>query len=108
MAPAPEGAHVHEWAWKVPDNGRFVLTRAVKDETDALTECPEGTEGAMWAWKYPHEDDPACGLHRIRGDVQREAGYVLAQLTGAVRLKNVDFSYAVSYTHLADPPPLLF
>ena len=93
MVPAAEGAHVHEWAWKVPDNNRFVLTRAVKDENDELVECPEGTEGALWAWKYPNEGDPAYGLHRIRGDVQREEGYVLAQLTGAVRLSHVDFSY---------------
>ena len=93
MVPAAEGAHVHDWAWKVPDNNRFVLTRAVKDENDQLVECPEGTEGAMWAWKYPNEGDPACGIHRIRGDVQREEGYVLAQLTGAVRLSHVDFSY---------------
>ena len=93
MVPAAEGAHVHDWAWKVPDNDRFVLTRAVKDENDALVECPEGTEGAMWAWKYPNEGDPAYGLHRIRGDVQREEGYTLAQLTGAVRLSHVDFSY---------------
>ena len=93
MVPAAEGAHVHDWAWKVPDNNRFVLTRAVKDENDQPVECPEGTEGAMWAWKYPNEGDPACGLHRIRGDVQREEGYVLAQLTGAVRLSHVDFSY---------------
>ena len=93
MVPAAEGAHVHEWAWKVPDNNRFVLTRAVKDENDELVECPEGTEGALWAWKYPNEGDPAYGLHRIRGDVQREEGYTLTQLTGAVRLSHVDFSY---------------
>ena len=93
MVPAAEGAHVHEWAWKVPDNNRFVLARAVKDENDELVECPEGTEGALWAWKYPNEGDPAYGLHRIRGDVQREEGYTLTQLTGAVRLSHVDFSY---------------
>ena len=93
MVPAAQGAHVSDWAWKVPDNNRFVLARAVKDENDQLVECPEGTEGAMWAWKYPNEGDPAYGLHRIRGDVQREEGYVLAQLTGAVRLSHVDFSY---------------
>ncbi len=93
MVPAAEGAHVHEWAWKVPDNDRFVLARAVKDENDELVECPEGTEGALWAWKYPNEGDPAYGLHRIRGDVQREEGYTLTQLTGAVRLSHVDFSY---------------
>ena len=93
MVPAAEGAHVHDWAWKVPDNNRFVLTRAVKDENDELVECPEGTEGALWAWKYPNEGDPAYGLHRIRGDVQREEGYTLTQLTGAVRLSHVDFSY---------------
>ena len=93
MVPAPEGAHVHDWAWKVPDNHRFVLTRAVKNEADELVECPEGTPDALWAWKYPDEKDPAYGLHRIRGDVQQEDGYVLAQLTGAVRLSHVDFSY---------------
>src|SRR5699024_3919112 len=83
MVPAPEGAHVHDWAWKVPDNHRFVLTRAVKNEADELVECPQGTPDALWAWKYPDEKDPAYGLHRIRGDVQQEDGYVLAQLTGA-------------------------
>ena len=93
MVPAPEGAHVHNWAWKVPDNHRFVLTRAVKNEADELVECPQGTPDALWAWKYPDEKDPAYGLHRIRGDVQQEDGYVLAQLTGAVRLSHVDFSY---------------
>ena len=93
MVPAAQGAHVSDWAWKVPDNNRFVLARAVKDENDQLVECAEGTEGALWAWKYPNEGDPAYGLHRIRGDVQREEGYVLAQLTGAVRLSHVDFSY---------------
>ena len=93
MVPAAQGAHVHDWAWKVPDNNRFVLTRAVKDENDELVECPEGTEGALWAWKYPNEGDPAYGLHRIRGDVQREEGCTLTQLTGAVRLSHVDFSY---------------
>ena len=93
MVPAPEGAHVHDWAWKVPDNHRFVLARAVKNEADELVECPEGTPDALWAWKYPDEKDPAYGLHRIRGDVQQEDGYVLAQLTGAVRLSHVDFSY---------------
>ena len=93
MVPAPEGAHVHDWAWKVPDNHRFVLTRAVKNEADELVECPQGTPDALWAWKYPDEKDPAYGLHRIRGDVQQEDGYVLAQLTGAVRLSHVDFSY---------------
>ena len=93
MVPAPEGAHVHDWAWKVPDNHRFTLTRAVKNEADELVECPEGTPDALWAWKYPDEKDPAYGLHRIRGDVQQEDGYVLAQLTGAVRLSHVDFSY---------------
>ena len=93
MVPAPEGAHVHDWAWKVPDNHRFVLARAVKNEADELVECPQGTPDALWAWKYPDEKDPAYGLHRIRGDVQQEDGYVLAQLTGAVRLSHVDFSY---------------
>ena len=93
MVPAPEGAHVHDWAWKVPDNHRFVLTRAVKNEANELVECPQGTPDALWAWKYPDEKDPAYGLHRIRGDVQQEDGYVLAQLTGAVRLSHVDFSY---------------
>lgn len=43
MVPAAEGTHVHEWAWKVPDNNRFVLARAVKDENDELVECPEDT-----------------------------------------------------------------
>ena len=52
----------------------------------------EDVPGHLWAWKYVNKDDPAFGLHRIRGDVQREEGYVLAQLTGAVRFQHVDFS----------------
>ena len=92
MVPAPQGAHARDWAWKVPDNPRFHLVAAVKDG-DGLAECPETTEGHLWAWKYTDERDPAYGLHRIRGDVQREDGYVMAQLTGAVRLSHVDFSY---------------
>ena len=93
MTPAPQGAHVHDWAWKVPENPRFVLVCASKDAHDELVECGEDVPGHLWAWKYVNKDDPAFGLHRIRGDVQREEGYVLAQLTGAVRFQHVDFSY---------------
>ena len=92
LSPAPQGGRAHCWAWKVPDNDRMELVPVVKDADDALVECAEGAPGQFWAWKYP-EGDVAAGLHRIRGAVSRGEGYVLAELTGAVRFQDVDFSY---------------
>ncbi len=89
---AGQGERTGCWAWKVPDNERMTLVACVKDEEDVLTQCGEEVPGHLWAWKYP-QGDPAEGLHRIRGAVTRGEGYVLTELTGAVRFQNVDFSY---------------
>ena len=47
-----------------------------------------------WAWKYPGPDGE-MGLHLIRGAVRNVPGedYFYAELRGAVRLNQVDFSY---------------
>lgn len=92
ISPAEMGTRTHDWAWRVPNGGRMTLVAAQKDEQDRLVECSEDTPGHLWAWKYP-EGDVAAGLHRIRGAVRREQDCVLAELTGAVRFLNVDFSY---------------
>ena len=47
MTPAPQGAHVHDWAWKVPENPRFVLVCASKDAHDELVECGEAVPGHL-------------------------------------------------------------
>jgi ATP-binding cassette subfamily B protein len=91
LTPAGEGEHTGLWAWKVPDGGRMTLTACVKNDS-GLAECGEDTPDHLWAWKYPN-GDPAQGLHRIRGAVTKAQGYTLAQLTGAVRFVDVDFSY---------------
>ena len=89
---AAEGERTHCWAWKVPENPRMTLVPCVKAADGTLTECGEDTPDHLWAWKYP-QGDPAQGLHRIRGAVARREGYALAELTGAVRFQDVDFSY---------------
>lgn len=91
LVPAEQNSGTHCWAWKVPDGSRMTLT-AVTEEEGRLIECPPETPGHLWAWKYP-EGDPAAGLHRIRGAVYQGDGYVLSELTGAVRFQEVDFSY---------------
>ncbi len=47
-----------------------------------------------WAWKYPGPDG-GMGLHLIRGAVRNVPGeeFCYAELRGAVRLNQVDFSY---------------
>lgn len=47
-----------------------------------------------WAWKYPGPDGET-GLHLIRGAVRNVPGeeFCYAELRGAVRLNQVDFSY---------------
>ena len=47
-----------------------------------------------WAWKYPGPDG-RMGLHLIRGAVRNVPGeeFCYAELRGAVRLSQVDFSY---------------
>ena len=70
----------------------MTLVPCVKEADGTLTECGEDAPDHLWAWKYP-QGDPAQGLHRIRGAVARREGYALAELTGAVRFQDVDFSY---------------
>ena len=50
--------------------------------------------GHGWAWKYPGPDGQ-MGLHLIRGAVRNVPGeeFCYAELRGAVRLSQVDFSY---------------
>ena len=50
--------------------------------------------GHGWAWKYPGPDGTST-LHLIRGAVRNVPGedYYLTELKGAVRFRNVDFSY---------------
>ncbi len=61
----------------------------------ALTPLTPGEmAGHSWAWKYPGPDG-AVGLHLIRGTVRNVPGeeFCYAELRGAVRLNQVDFSY---------------
>ncbi|MGE9972277.1 ABC transporter ATP-binding protein [Candidatus Pseudoscillospira sp. SGI.172] len=92
LSPAAAGRGTGHWAWRVPNRGRMTLVPCVKDGEGNLVRCPENTPDHLWAWSYP-EGDPAQGLHRIRGAVTREKDCVLAELTGAVRFRDVDFSY---------------
>ena len=61
-----------------------------------LTEVRDFTALAAhgWAWKYPGPDGQ-MGLHLIRGAVRNVPGeeFCYAELRGAVRLSQVDFSY---------------
>ena len=54
----------------------------------------EEMAGHGWAWKYPGPDG-RTGLHLIRGAVRNVPGedHCYAELRGAVRLSQVDFSY---------------
>ncbi len=54
----------------------------------------EEMAGHGWAWKYPGPDG-SMGLHLIRGAVRNVPGeeFCYAELRGAVRLSQVDFSY---------------
>lgn len=57
------------------DHGYVTLVNVKKDAEGNLTETKENTE--MWAWKHPHEDGTIT----------------LTELTGDVRLEDVDFGY---------------
>lgn len=57
------------------DHGYVTLVNAKKDTEGNLIETKENTE--MWAWKHPHEDGTVT----------------LTELTGDVRLEDVDFGY---------------
>ena len=59
--------------------------------------------GHGWAWKYPGPDGTDT-LHLIRGTVRNVPGedYCLTELKGAVRFRNVDFSYVPGKRILKD------
>ena len=59
--------------------------------------------GHGWAWKYPGPDGTPS-LHLIRGTVRNVPGedYCLTELKGAVRFRNVDFSYVPGKRILKD------
>ena len=82
------GGRAGMWAWKTPKTLGMELV-AVEEGPDGLRELPAPAPGCLWAWKYNG------GLHRIRGAVRNEPGedYYLTELRGAVRFKDVDFSY---------------
>ncbi len=90
------------WAWKTPRGNGMELVPVFVGEDESLTEItdPESVpDPAMladhgWAWKYPGPDG-TVGLHLIRGTVRNVPGedYCLTELKGAVRFRNVDFSY---------------
>lgn len=57
------------------DHGYVTLVNVKKDSQGNLIETKENTE--MWAWKHPHQDGTVT----------------LTELTGDVRLEDVDFGY---------------
>ncbi len=57
------------------DHGYVTLVNVKKDSEGNLIETKENTE--MWAWKHPHQDGTVT----------------LTELTGDVRLEDVDFGY---------------
>lgn len=65
------------------DNGYVTLVNA-KHENGELVECAEHT--GLWAWKHPHEDGTTT----------------YTELTGEVRLHDVDFAYVEGKTVLHD------
>ena len=79
------------WAWMVPKAAGMGLVRVQEDAEGGLT---EREQGELWAWKYP-DYQGNMSMHRVRGGVRNEAdeGHYLAELKGAVRFVNVDFSY---------------
>ena len=83
-----DGGRAGMWAWKTPKTLGMELV-AVEEGPDGLRELSAPAPGCLWAWKYNG------GLHQIRGAVRNEPGedYYLTELRGAVRFKDVDFSY---------------
>jgi len=71
----------------------------------SLTEVADlsALAGHGWAWKYPGPDGTDT-LHLIRGTVRNVPGedFCLTELRGAVRFKNVDFSYVPGKRILKD------
>ncbi|MCI8593866.1 MAG: ABC transporter ATP-binding protein [Oscillospiraceae bacterium] len=87
------GGRTKVWAWKTPASNPMELVRAQKDGNGGLIETASTGEGTFPAWKYV-DHTGAQGLHRLRGAVGKaEDGSTLTELTGAVRLTGVDFSY---------------
>ena len=99
------------WAWRTPRGNGMELVPVFVGEDEVLTEItdPEAVpDPAMladhgWAWKYPGPDGE-MGLHLIRGTVRNVPGedFCLTELKGAVRFRNVDFSYVPGKRILKD------
>ena len=66
------------------DHGYVTLVNVKKDAGGNLIETKENTE--MWAWKHPHQDGTVT----------------LTELTGDVRLEDVDFGYVPEKLVLSD------
>ncbi len=66
------------------DHGYVTLVNAVRQPDDSLTESEQRT--GLWAWKHPHQD----------------GSITYTELTGDVRLSEVDFAYEEGKTVLHD------
>ncbi len=75
-------------------DSRTGLWVRVEDDGALTPLTPEEMASHGWAWKYP-DPDGTMGLHLIRGTVRNVPGeeFCYAELRGAVRLNQVDFSY---------------
>ena len=90
------------WAWRVPRDNGMELVPVFVGEDETLTEItdpeslpdPALLASHAWAWKYP-DPDGRMTLHLIRGAVRNVPGesFCLTELRGAVRFREVDFSY---------------
>ncbi|MCI8423404.1 MAG: ABC transporter ATP-binding protein [Lawsonibacter sp.] len=99
------------WAWRTPRGNGMELVPVFVGEDESLTEItdPEAVPDPAllsdhgWAWKYPGPDGQDT-LHLIRGTVRNVPGedYCLTELRGAVRFRNVDFSYVPGKRILRD------
>jgi len=111
LSPFTGTGRPHTWAWKTPRNSGMELVPVFVGEGEVLTEIvdPESVPDPAllashgWAWKYPGPDG-AETLHLIRGTVRSVPGedFYLTELRGAVRFRNVDFSYVPGKRILKD------
>ncbi len=96
LSVSADGKRTGVWAWRVPRSSRMEMVPVELAPDGTLTELESTTQNPDhgWAWKYPDREGDV-GLHRIRGSVRNVPGedYCLAELKGAVRFTNVDFSY---------------
>lgn len=88
-----DGAHAGMWAWKTPKSAAMSLVPVRENADDTLTELSTQEPGCRWAWRYGADSS----LHKIRGAIRGvpEEDFYLTELRGAVRFKDVDFSYVL-------------